>query len=326
MADVSNHETSSLREQVADKQPVNPVVVQSDAIAVVNSKWYRWRKDGVVLAKYLFESEVHTYAFSVAANALLSFMPIIVLLYILSLGVFHSQAMANTVDDMVHYFILPPKGGLLPDPKKLDFAANYLRIYALRGNLHHGRVSFFSLFMIIFAGTGIFLPLEVALNQAWGVVKGRNIVMNQVVAFGLTLWVVVLGVGCMMVNTILRAAVGDILGGADSFTMQLFNYLLLVFSTGVAAALLFFSIYWIMPNCKVPAMPVFKVSVVAAAIWVVARLIFALLIPTLDLESTYGPFQISVGLIFLSYTSGLIIFAGAQFSVTRLGIESKKHG
>jgi uncharacterized BrkB/YihY/UPF0761 family membrane protein len=33
----------------------------------------------------------------------------------------------------------------------------------------------------------------------------------------------------------------------------------------------------------------------------------------------YGPFYVSVGLIFWAYISGLILFAGAQFSVARLG-------
>jgi len=48
------------------------------------SKWYRWRKDGTALVSYLLDSEVHTFAFSVAANAILSFIPFTVLLYTLS--------------------------------------------------------------------------------------------------------------------------------------------------------------------------------------------------------------------------------------------------
>jgi hypothetical protein len=50
------------------------------------SKWYRWRKDGTALIAYLLDSEVHTFAFSVAANAILSFIPFIVLLYTLAVG------------------------------------------------------------------------------------------------------------------------------------------------------------------------------------------------------------------------------------------------
>jgi len=55
---------------------------------VALSKWYRWRKDGTALVSYLLDSEVHTFAFSVAANAILSFIPFIVLLYTLSRSVF----------------------------------------------------------------------------------------------------------------------------------------------------------------------------------------------------------------------------------------------
>src|ERR1039457_5825727 len=72
---------------------------------VAHSKWYRWRKDGTALMRYLLDSEVHTFAFSVAANAILSFIPFIVLLYTLSRSVFHSQMMVKVVDEMVHYFM-----------------------------------------------------------------------------------------------------------------------------------------------------------------------------------------------------------------------------
>jgi uncharacterized BrkB/YihY/UPF0761 family membrane protein len=41
-------------------------------------------------------------------------------------------------------------------------------------------------------------------------------------------------------------------------------------------------------------------------------------LPYLDLKALYGPFYVSVGLLFWAYISGLILFAGAQFSVTRL--------
>ena len=49
--------------------------------------------------------------------------------------------------------------------------------------------------MILISCTGIFLPLEVALNQAWGVSKSRNYLFNQAVAFGLALLMLVLALG-----------------------------------------------------------------------------------------------------------------------------------
>ena len=59
---------------------------------VAESKWYVWRKSGTALIAYLLDSEVHTFAFSVAANAIISFIPFVVLLYTLALSVFHSRS------------------------------------------------------------------------------------------------------------------------------------------------------------------------------------------------------------------------------------------
>ena len=53
-----------------------------------------WRKSGTALIAYLLDSEVHTFAFSVAANAIISFIPFIVLLYTLVFTVFHSPPRA----------------------------------------------------------------------------------------------------------------------------------------------------------------------------------------------------------------------------------------
>jgi len=46
-------------------------------------------------------------------------------------------------------------------------------------------MEWFSVLMLLLLANGVFLPLEVALNRAWGVVKGRNLVMNQVLSTGL---------------------------------------------------------------------------------------------------------------------------------------------
>jgi len=50
-----------------------------------------------------------------------------------------------------------------------------------------------------------------------------------------------------------------------------------------------------------------------------AKVLFVLVLPHLDLRALYGPFFVSVGLLFWAYASGLILFAGAQFSVSRWG-------
>jgi membrane protein len=279
-------------------------------------KWYRLHREGAALIRYLLDSEVHTFAFSVAANAILSFIPLIILLYTLAWRVFRSHAMVGVVFDMVDYFL----------PSVTDtphWVATNIQIYADVASSHG--VQAFSLVMILISCTGIFLPLEVALNQAWGVKKSRNYLMNQTVAFGLAILMVMLGMTAVVLSAGQRAILDFLFfhhteGGG--FLPWLFNVISagwLAISGGAACIVFFFFVYWLLPNCKVPARPVMRASVVVGLVWLASRYIFVLVLPHLDLKSMYGPFYVSVGILFWAYISGLILFAGAQYSVKRLG-------
>ena len=306
MADVSN----------SDARNDAPIEVPRAADAVepaTRSKWYRWRRDGKALIAYLMDSEVHTFAFSVAAMAILSFIPFIVLLYTLAWTVFRSQMMLGVVNDMVNYFL----------PSNQDFVAHNLAYVASRQG-----VQLFSLIMILVACTGIFLPLEVALNQAWGVTKSRNYLHNQVIAFGLAILMVVLGMGSILVNAVARDVLTLIFVHQTNIkfidfvlhiTYRGTSFVLLAATTGVASIAFFFAIYWLLPNRKVPWRHVLSTSIYTGVIWLAAKYIFEAVLPHMHLEELYGRFYVSVGLLFWAYISGLILFAGAQFSVARLG-------
>jgi membrane protein/epoxyqueuosine reductase len=279
------------------------------------SKWHRWRNDGKSLLTYLLDSEVHTFAFSVAANAILSFIPFMVLLYKLANGISPSGAMAKVVNDMVNYFI-PIQ------THDANFFTNALSGIA-NAPTPHGTQAF-SLVMILIACTGIFLPLEVALNQAWGVKKSRNYIMNQIVAFGLAFLMVVLGMGSIFVNTVGRQVLRVIFfDHTNNFVFYGLSNLLLIGTTGVASILFFFSVYWLMPNCKINPRHVLKTAMWTGIIWLGSKYIFEWVLPHMELKSLYGFFYVSVSLLFWAYISGLILFAGAQFSVSRMGTGKK---
>ena len=274
------------------------------------SKWFQWRKRGTALIAYLLDSEVHTFAFSVAANAILSFIPFVVLMYTLALSVFHSQAMVDVITSMVNYFFPTTT-------REPNWLANNMQAAAALSSRHGVQV--FSLVVILISCTGIFLPLEVALNQAWGVTKSRNYLLNQTVAFALALVMVVLGMGSVAVNASARTVLTFIFfQHTDNFVFDWLSSIMLTLTTGIAVIVFFFCVYWILPNRRVPAMPVLRVSVVTGVIWLLAKEIFVLVLPHMDLKAIYGAFYVSVGLLFWAYISGLILFAGAQFSVARL--------
>jgi YihY family inner membrane protein len=286
---------------------------------VAQSKWYRWRKDGTALIAYLLDSEVHTFAFSVAANAIISFIPFVVLLYTLALSVFHSQAMKSVVDNMVNYF--------LPSATTTKGWVTYYIVHEAvyphpLVNRHGAQI--FSLVMILISCTGIFLPLEVALNQAWGVKKSRNYLFNQSIAVGLALLMLGMAVVCMVANVAVDNALPTVFfHHTDNVVFRYVSgsvdFAWLAVSTGVASILFFFTVYYILPNRKVPWRPVLRTSIITGLVWLLSRFIYAAVLPHLDLQSLYGPFFISVGLLFWAYVSGLILFAGAQFSVARIG-------
>jgi membrane protein len=279
------------------------------------SKWYLWRRSGTALIAYLLDSEVHTFAFSVAANAIISFIPFVVLLYTLALSVFHSPAMRDVVDQMVNYYL--PSAA-----KQQGWLVDTIFKEAVQPILHHKGAQALSLVMILIACTGIFLPLEVALNQAWGVVKSRNYLFNQAIAFGLAILMAVLALLSMSVTVWVKGALGFVTfhstNGFISWTTDGIAFVCLTVSSGAAAILFLFSVYYVLPNRKVPWRPVLRVSIVTGMVWLLARFLFALAIPHIDL-SMYGPFYVSVSLLFWAYISGLILFAGAQFSVARWG-------
>jgi membrane protein len=289
---------------------IEKAVAPAPTVPVEESKWFLWRSNGTALIRYLLDSEVHTFAFSVAANAILSFIPFIVLLYTLAISVFRSVAMKDVLDYTVNYF-LPPV-----TKEKGWITGSIYNI--VKSSSHHG-VQAFSLVMIVIACTGVFLPLEVALNQAWGVAKSRNYLHNQVIAFGLAMIMLALGMGSILLNEGVQWLLTLIfLGHTENFVFAGIYLLVVATTTGIASILFFFCIYWLLPNRKVPWRPVFRTAVVTGIIWLIAKYVFIAVLPHLDLESLYGPFYVSVGLLFWAYASGLILFAGAQFSVTHL--------
>ncbi len=177
---------------------------------MTRTKWYQWRRSGTALIAYLLDSEVHTFAFSVAANAIISFIPFVVLLYTLALSVFHSEAMKTVVDQMVNYY--------LPSAEKQQgWLVDTILKEAVLPLVHHKSAQAFSLVMILIACTGIFLPLEVALNQAWGVAKSRNYLFNQSIAFGLAFLMAALALLSMSVTVWVKAALGVVTFHSDEW-------------------------------------------------------------------------------------------------------------
>lgn len=258
----------------------------------------------VSLVKYLAQTEVHTYAFSVAANAILSLFPFIVMMFTLAKRVFHSQAMVDVIGDMLRYFL----------PANQDFVVRNMSLLANP----RGGVQVASVVMLLISSSGVFLPLEVALNRVWGVTKNRSYLMNQLISLGLALTV-----GLLAITSIaFTAAQNKVLtllffGKTDNVFFSFFEHVFLQVSAAFLSIAIFFVIYWVLPNRKLPLRAVLPAGIVTGLVWEGAKVLYVKILPWLDLRSVYGPFSVSVSLMMWAFLTGLLLLAGAQSSATR---------
>lgn len=258
----------------------------------------------IALLRYLTQTEVHTYAFSVAANVILSLFPFIVLLLTLSRRVFHSPAMFIVVGQLMHNYL----------PTGQDFVMRNMNL------LVHPRkgVQIFSVVMLLVSSTGVFLPLEVALNKVWCAPTNRSYLHNQLVSLGLAVSAGILAMFSVAVSSAQQAVLGFLFfGHTSNFFYQVLSNGFLALLATVSSVTLFFLIYWILPNRNIPARAVLPTAIVTGLLWEGAKHLYIAVLPHLDFGSVYGPFQISVGLMLWAFLSGLMLLAGAHFSATR---------
>ncbi len=263
------------------------------------------------LGSYMTRTEVHTYAFSVAAQVILSLFPFIVLLLTLSQKVFHSAKMAEVVGEMMTNFL----------PNNQEFVMRNMRVLAFS----HTNVRVFSVVMLLVTTTGVFLPLEVALNSVWGVKKNRSYLQNQIVSIGLAVGVGVLAMASVALTASQRAVMAWLFfGHTDNPVFNFIGHGFLQICALIASIGLFFLIYWGLPNKKIPVSAVLPTAIVMGILWTAAKYLYILVLPHLDFRSVYGAFDVSVSLIMWAFLSGLLLLAGAYVSATRQALRETR--
>ncbi len=262
----------------------------------------RTRRYGLPALHYLLKTEVHTYAFSVAANAILSFFPFIVLLLTVTRRVFHSVDMYNIVIELVRQYL----------PSNQDFVIRNLQFLASV----KGRGQILSFVMLLITSTGVFLPLEVALNSIWGFKKNRNYLMNGIAALGLAL-----ACGTLALLSVGATAEGlkylALKMGSDSLVARGVDFLLLKMAAVVCSVGIYFLIYWLLPNGHVPVRAVLPAAIIMALLTEAAKYFYVLSLPWLNFPEVYGPFAVSVTLMFWAYISGMLLLVGAYLSAAK---------
>ena len=253
----------------------------------------------------LFEIEVHVYAFSMAANVLLSFFPFLIVLVSLCRHALHWSAAEQAIYlALIDYF---------PGATGEFLQRNLKAVVDLAGP-----VRWVSVLLLLFTANGIFEPLEVALNRAWGITPNRSFVRNQLVSLGL-----ILAVGTLAILSTLLTAFNqqlwESMGYGKSHVALWTNLAIFKMAAVPISIFALFLIYWLLPNGPVPARRVFPVAIGVGGLLEILKYVNLLVWPWLrvKLSHEYGPFVNSVTIILWSFLASMIVLAGADWAARR---------
>jgi membrane protein len=292
--------TSGSISSAVEAKPVQPEGSQATKLFLRPWKYMLVHRGWPTL-QYLTKTEAHTFAFSVAANAILSFFPFMVLLMWLIRNVFHSQTMFNVVVDLLKDHL----------PAGQDFVIRNLT-YLVKTRQ---RVKMASLVILLITSTGVFVPLEVAFNRIWGFARNRSYLGNQVISLVLALSCGILALASVGLAAGNELALTFMMRGNESIVFRAATFVALKICATAASIAIFFLIYWLLPNGKIKAKSVLPAAVAMGVLWDVGKVIYIKALPWLDFQEVYGQaFSISVALMFWAFISGLMLLAGAHLS------------
>jgi len=249
------------------------------------------------------QTEVHVFAFAVSAGMLLSFFPFLTVMLSICRYVLKWRAGVSAV-----YFALDD---YFPDTMGQFIRRNFDVTVASRGP-----VQVVSLILLFFTASGIFEPLEVALNRVWNCPRNRNYFKNQLISLGL-----IFACGALMLfsTTLTALNTGFLAGSSLPKTAPLANLLgLLLFKAAAIpmSMLMLFLIYWLLPNCKIKPARIVPAAIVVGLLLELLKYVNLWTWPYLraKLQSEYGPFYYTVTIILWGFLAALVVLAGAEWS------------
>jgi membrane protein/epoxyqueuosine reductase len=163
----------------------------------------------------------------------------------------------------------------------------------------------FSLLLIVWGSSGIFMPMEMALNKVWGGRPHRDFWKSRLLAFVLTL----AGGSLVLLSIAVTLATRTWTKGWPTLAN--------VGAKGSALLLtwlLFFLIYRVIPDAQVRAGVAMRAALWAGCAWEAAKYGFVIQLGRMNLQAFYGPLAFAVSLILWAYLSSLVLVFGALMS------------
>jgi uncharacterized BrkB/YihY/UPF0761 family membrane protein len=261
-------------------------------------RWARWRPT----LYYLGQTEAHVYALAIAASVLLSTYPFLIVITSFCRDVLHWRAAEQAIYLAIGDSFSGEPGQFMVRNLQAWFKVN-------------SKIHLTSMFLLLFTANGIFEPLEVALNRAWGVTKNRSYIKNQLVSLGL---IFVCG-SLALLSLMLTALNSQWLSAASSLNAGFgvwMNLLMFKLAALPISILALFLVYWLLPNRKVAPARVVPVAIVVGLALEALKYVNLLVAPLLQakLHREYLIFEHSVTILLWSFAAAMIVLAGAQWT------------
>jgi membrane protein len=245
-----------------------------------------------------------TYAAAFAYHALFSFFPLILILLGIGGAFVRAYHLQPHIIESVRFYL----------PVGSEFVEDNLRTITASS----GKISVLAFVLLIWTATGAFMPLELALNQAWGVKKERGFFHKRIVAALMALLCGYL-ILTSVFATIMLGRVADFLRGFSkdhwvSLTTAVTIEILLVFVSFTLTVIMFALVYKIVPYTHIRFSQVTPTAILAALTWESAKYVFTFFLRYSNYKNVYGSIATIIAILTWVYVSAGILLFFAEYS------------
>jgi membrane protein len=185
----------------------------------------------------------------------------------------------------------------------------------------------FSLLIVLFSASGVFVSLQDALNTIWEVKPKPNAgwwqwLRKRFLSVGMVFGIGVLLMSSMVVTSVLNLVIDSLFGGDRAGFLKVIAFVVDFVVTVAVAWVLLIGVFKFLPDVKIGWRDVWFGALVTAVLFKIGQIGMALYFAKGSATSAYGAFGSIVAVLLWAYYSSAILFFGAEFTQ----VWAKAHG
>jgi membrane protein len=182
---------------------------------------------------------------------------------------------------------------------------------------NYGRVGLASFLLLLWGSSGVFLPLEKAINRAWAVELQRSWWRSRLLALEMALvstLLVTVSLALIGVSLYLKQRFLSLTLAFPALLIADFYRVLIAGGTFAMTLLMFLIVMARLPNRHMRLREVLPSALFTTVLWELARILFTLFLPRFNYRHVYGSIGALVAFMTWIYISSAVTLFGAQVS------------